>query len=325
MIGTIVRGPLNPSGSASKRNFKVGDTVIATSTDYRDKRKATFQSYVLASVSNITPLPETVPPTVGAAVGVAYVAAAIVLGVCLGIDFSSVEGGKGKGRGPDLLGIISRLADEELPRDTLAECRQDVARLKRGGRQGEQGKSEWIIIWGSSTTGYIISQLARLAGFKVLLVVDLHKHGARLHQDGVDMLVDAHDPVRAIAVIRAVTGGELRYGVDTVGKETAGWLGDALESEDGHEEGDRHLVGLTGLPKEGRKGVVYHTVPIKLFHEIKEIGEGLMGWLEVLLAERLLKPPGVEVVEGGLESVNGALNRMRKGEISGKRVVVKIS
>jgi hypothetical protein len=69
--------------------------------------------------------------------------------------------------------------------------------------------------------------------------------------------------------------------------------------------------------------VVYHTVPIKLFHEVKEVGEGLMEWLEVLLAEKLLKPPGVEVVEGGLESINGALGRMRKGEISGKRMVVK--
>ncbi|KAF2501885.1 GroES-like protein [Lophium mytilinum] len=330
-VGIVVRAPKSTTTSNNPSRIKVGDTVIATSTDYRNTSKSTFQSYILASLSNTALLPASISPTTGAALGVAYVAAVLALGICLGIDFSALPlaSAAANSAGPHLLEIVSKIPDEKLPADVIAECRR--AQQEDGERQfaydarkpGEAGMGDWIAVWGSSTTGFLISQLARLAGLRVALVVDLHKHGARLYSDGADLLVDAHDPGRAVAVIRGVTQGRLRFGVDTVGKETAEHLADALANDEGEEGVERHLVGLTGLPKEKRPGVVHHTVPIKLFHEVLEVGEGLMKWLEVLLAEQLLKPPEIEVVEGGLESVNGALDRMRRGEISGKRMVVK--
>ncbi|KAF2815376.1 GroES-like protein, partial [Mytilinidion resinicola] len=334
-VGIVVRAPKTTTTTPSRppSRIKVGDTVIATSTDYRNTSKSTFQSYILASLSNTALLPPSIPPTTGAALGVAYVAAVLSLGICLGIDFSALPlaSAAANAAGPHLLAIVAKIPDAKLPADVIAECRK--AQQEDGEHQfayverqrGEVGKGDWIAVWGSSTTGFLISQLAKLAGLRVLLVVDLHKHGARLQSHGADMLVDAHDPGRAVAVMRGVAGGRLRFGVDTVGKETAEYLADALADEEGKEgkgKEERHLVGLTGLPKERRPGVVHHTVPIKLFHEVPEVGEGLMKWLEVLLAERLLKPPEIEVVEGGLESVNGALDRMRRGEISGKRMVV---
>jgi hypothetical protein len=86
-----------------------------------------------------------------------------------------------------------------------------------------------------------------------------------------------------------------------------------------------HLVGLTGLPKQtSPEGVVFHTVPIKLFHEVPVVGEALVLWLERLLAQGLVAPPDIIGVERGLESVNRGLDRMRNGEISGGKLVVRV-
>jgi hypothetical protein len=170
---------------------------------------------------------------------------------------------------------------------------------------------------------------------------------------------------------------QLRFGLDTRGAESAGWLaralspgvavvsaekgdggeaegkawdggvGDGVDGVDGDGDGkggapppsppatprssallSAHLVGLTGLPKPGAgavpEGVVCHTVPIKLFHEVPAVGEALVAWLERLLARGLVTPPPIIDVEQGLGSVNRGLDRMRKGEISGGKLVVRV-
>jgi hypothetical protein len=65
-------------------------------------------------------------------------------------------------------------------------------------------------------------------------------------------------------------------------------------------------------------------VPIKLFHEVPAIGSALVLWLEKLLEKGLISPPEIIDVEQGLVSVNKGLDRMRKGEISGGKLVVKV-
>jgi hypothetical protein len=85
-----------------------------------------------------------------------------------------------------------------------------------------------------------------------------------------------------------------------------------------------HLVGLTGIPKESINGVVYHSVPIKAFHEAPQLGEGLMIWLEKLLENKLIATPDIEVAEGGLEGINAALDRLRDGSVNGPRIVVPL-
>jgi hypothetical protein len=70
--------------------------------------------------------------------------------------------------------------------------------------------------------------------------------------------------------------------------------------------------------------VVYHTVPIKLFHEVPAVGQALVEWLERLLQEGLVTPPNIIDVQRGLGSVNQGLDRMRRGEISGGKLVVRI-
>lgn len=138
---------------------------------------------------------------------------------------------------------------------------------------------------------------------------------------GADMLVDRIDTERAISIVRSVTKGRLRFGLDTYGRESAKLLARAIQGKD-QEHGTRgHLVGLTGLPKEAIDGIVYHSVPIKSFHEAPQVGEGLMVWLEQLLEQNSFSMLDIEVAPGGLEGINAALDRLRDGSVSSRIVV----
>jgi threonine dehydrogenase-like Zn-dependent dehydrogenase len=203
---------------------------------------------------------------------------------------------------------------------------------------------------GSATTANLIVQLARFVGLRLITVVDKAKHGLRLSDHSVlrpDLLVDSHDPDRAVDIIRANTKGQLRFGIDTRGRESASSLLRALapskplngslaqtngtystppESPKDSAVLSSHLVGLTGLPKQmPPPGTVFHTVPIKLFHEIPTIGETLVTWLERLLHNGLISPPEVIDIEHGFDGVNNGLDRMRRGEISGGKLVVRLT
>ena len=174
----------------------------------------------------------------------------------------------------------------------------------------------------SANTGLAALQLAKLLGLRVIVIADAVRHGARLYNLGADFLVDRQDSSRAIDIIRNVTKGELRFALDTVGKETATHLQEALQRSGGEKRG--HLVGLTGLPKTRLPGIKYHSVPIKIFHSVPVVGEQVMEWLEKLLVKKILQPPDVAIADGGLEGINRSLDQLRNGSVSSKRLVVPI-
>ncbi|KAK5267880.1 hypothetical protein LTR99_009667 [Exophiala xenobiotica] len=330
--------------SKKKSRLKIGDTVIVISTDYRDLRKAAFQQYVLATDYNIARLPSRLTAESGSVLGVAFVAAAISLGICAGLDFDSVLGG------PNLLSIVRSLDSSRLAEDIRTECLAGIDETERA-RPGD-----WLAIWGgSSTTAFIVNQLARLAGLRTISILDARKHSVWLHsssrQSRPDVIVDSHNPQRAIEIVRASAHDTLRFGLDTVGKQTAEHLLQSLEPEFAEKSNppsedvftppttppassislstsatrtSTHLIGLTGLPKSSSGPVKFHAVPIKLFHEVPELGEALMIWLEKLLEQGLLEPPRLLGVEEGFDNVNAGLDRMRKGEVSGGRIAVRV-
>ena len=176
-----------------------------------------------------------------------------------------------------------------------------------------------LTLSGSSATGCCAIQLAKLAGLKVIAVIDMARSGDRVLKYGADMLVDRLDTERAISVVEGVTKGKLRFALDTQGRESATLLARVLEGE-----GRSHLVGLVGLPKKATAGVKYHSVPIKLFHEAPVVGENMTLWLEDLLHKDLLSTPEIEIADGGLKGINAALDKLRTGVVNGPRIVVPL-
>lgn len=319
LAGLVIQVPNESS------RLRVGDVVLVPSTDYRDIRKAAFQEYAVATDFNAARIPSSTCIQASASVGVAFVAAALALGVSFGLDFSLLK----RCPGPNLIEIIYKLGKSEIPSDIHDECFASSS----GSQRPQPG--EWVAIWGgkisnipchmyltdfleaSTTTGLVALQLAKLAGLRVICVADVARHGAKLLQSGADLLVDRHDTARAVEIIIGVTGGKLRFAMDIVGKDTATLLQKALDSS-----GHSHLLGLTGLPKEQVPGIHHHTVPIKLFHTAPAVGEAMVTWLEDLLSSDNLTLPEIIEAEGGLEGINAALEVLRSGSASGKRIVV---
>ncbi|KAB8349429.1 hypothetical protein FH972_023456 [Carpinus fangiana] len=307
--GIVVRAPRSPS------RIKIGDVVCGPSTDYRDVRKAAYQEYLVTTDFNVARVPAVTTVKAGAAVGVAFVAAVLALGVSFGLDLSSITEVP---RGPDLLSLARRADSDQIKEDVRDEVFNSITEEER------PVPGDWIAIWGASaTTGLFALQLAKRAGLRVIAIADVAKNGSRLVDLGADVLVDRLDTTRAVEIIRNVTGNKLRFALDTAGKESAGLLQEALNvSNTGRRA---HLVGLAGLPPTKVHGVVQHNVPIKIFHDAPIVGEAIVSWLEELFIAQALELPHIEIAEGGLAGVNDALDRLRSGAVSAKRIVIPIN
>ncbi|KAJ5547973.1 Polyketide synthase enoylreductase [Penicillium frequentans] len=290
--------------------LRVGDIVLVPSTDYRDIRKAAFQEYAIATDFNAARIPSSTSIHASASLGVAFVAAVLALGVSFGLDFSRLT----QSPGPNLVNVVNQLNKNDIPVDIQDEV------FATHDESDRPQPGDWLAIWGASTTtGLVALQLAKLAGLRVICVADIARHGAKLLESGADLLVDRHNTDRAVEIIRGVTGGKLRYAIDIVGKDTATILEKTLDPL-----GNAHLLGLTGLPKERNPGIKYHTVPIKLFHSAPAVGESMVTWLEDLLQSGTLALPEIVRADGGLEGINAALDVLRSGTVSGKRIVVDL-
>lgn len=223
------------------------------------------------------------------------------------------------------------LARSQQKRLVPEDVREEVFRAIQADERLKAG--DWILINGASAvTGQMAIQLAKLAGLKVIAVACAKRHGDRLHNLGADVVVDRHDLQNAAADITKATGGRILFALDTVGKQTAAWCQEVLSQQAsvnsaGHPPAQRrsHLVGLSGMPKDQHASVHQHILPIKLFHENRVLGSVTVQWLGELLEEGIIKLPDVEVAEGGLASVNSNLDRLRRGEASGKRIVISMN
>lgn len=224
-------------------------------------------------------------------------------------------------RSIDLLSIARSIPSENLPEDIKDECANQALRDSDKPKKGD-----WILIWGAgSTVGFILVQLAKLAGLKVICVADAIRNGSSLVDAGADVIVHRANLQEAVEIIAGVTKGkELKYGIDTVGKETSSLVESALH---GDTTRSMHLVGLVGLPKAGEAdGVLHqHKVPIKLFHEAPAVGLAVMSLLEDLLQNDQLIMPTVHVHEHhGLRGINSGLELLRSGVSDSQRIVVPI-
>lgn len=318
-VGTVSSLSTSPSTESNhiQRRFVPGDIVASISTDYRDYRKAAFQEYAAASIFNVYRIPRHKSAHVHslASLGVAFATSAIVLGVCLGLDFGNVEAG------PDLFEIVRRLPQRAIPEDVVDEC-SDV-KLRRNERLKPR---DWLVVWGAgSTVGFLLVQLARLAGVKTVAIADMTRTGSVLLDAGADVLVHRKDPAQALEVTNSILAGkEVRFGIDCVGGDTADIVQNAL----GHTTDTTqraHLVGLVSKPKTLKEGIQPHILPIKLFHECEEVGSSIVTWLEDLLQAEKLILPTVHVHPGtGLNHVNDALDKLRTRSFDGQRIVVPI-
>ncbi|OAA40435.1 Alcohol dehydrogenase superfamily, zinc-type [Beauveria brongniartii RCEF 3172] len=300
-------------------------------------------------------LPRQLSPDQGAALGVAFVTSALALGSCFGLSFSDVMGG------PDLKSVIEDVGEDRIPEDVRYEALrsiQDHERALEGdwiAIWGGSATSAYLSIQLARLAGLKVAVIVDQARHGHWLSADSHARP--------DLLIDNSDPDRAVNVLAATIGDILHFGIDTNGKDSASFLLKALQQRRrrrnsssssssnskksphyspsppptppiprARTERRAHLIGLAGLPKQDEhddddddgKDLQMHSVPLKLFHEVPEVGRVLCEWMEVLLQSGKLRAPRILGNHIGLADVNGALDRMRNGEIRGGKLVVTV-
>ncbi|KAF2432067.1 zinc-binding oxidoreductase alcohol dehydrogenase [Tothia fuscella] len=195
--------------------------------------------------------------------------------------------------------------------------------------------NEWILIYGgSSATGSLAVQYAKLSGYKVISTAS-PKHHDWVKSLGATEVFD-YKKEGVGAEIRKYTDNKLKYSWDTISiSQSAQICADALSSDSGVCKYGTILPIKS--PREDVKsaGTMMYTIFGEKFQkggrvweasqEDFEFAKKFYGITESLLRDGRLKTHPEKVGEGGLEGVLKGLQWMKEGNVSGEKLVYRVA
>ncbi|KAK5652175.1 hypothetical protein OQA88_10818 [Cercophora sp. LCS_1] len=194
-----------------------------------------------------------------------------------------------------------------------------------------------ILIYGGSTaTGTLALQYAKLSGCSPIITTCSPSNFALVKSLGADVAFDYNDP-DVVAKIRTYSSDALTHALDCIStKETAEITSQSISSKGGqvcyllngtaHSRTDVKAHFTLGYTVMGE--YFYFGAGRKIEYDARdedfEFGKRFWALAERLLEEGKVKPHPVEVGEGGLEGVFEGLQAMREGRVSGKKLVYTV-
>ncbi len=184
-----------------------------------------------------------------------------------------------------------------------------------------------LLVWGgASSVGSAAVQLARSMGF-VVYVTASEKHHAYMKELGASRVFDykSADVVRQIVRAAKEDGVTIQTGYDAV----MGALEQCMEVlKDSKGEGMAKLASAPRLPDDFPKvdgvEVKFVMAPVDVKERTEHFHFVFNVWLKEKLANGEFVPsPKVQLVEGGLEAANEALDELKKG-VSGVKLVLEV-
>ncbi len=184
-----------------------------------------------------------------------------------------------------------------------------------------------FLVWGSSSAvGTAAVQIAASLGFKVLAVCS-PLHHSYVKSLGATQVFDYNDSavVKNIISFVKAAGMEIKYAYDCISKSASLPHTAAVLEEFG---GGKLAITLP-WPEDIKKPenvTVWTTGAFRVVTDQKDLGKWLFNdWLEKSLVEKKYVPsPEIEKIEGGLDSIQKAIDHHGKG-VSGKKIVVPVS
>lgn len=183
-------------------------------------------------------------------------------------------------------------------------------------------EEQWLLIWGGSTvTGQFATQIARLSGIKVVTVnsVETKSLSERLGANHV-VVRDGKSDEQVVDEIRAITSDNVTRAIDLVGPKTATLALDAVSKTKPVAFAPLAMMSGSQIIPEN---VEVHTVEMKQFvldksnvRYTEELGKLLDGGRIIL--------PEIHLIDGGLHSIQGGLDMLKKGNLKGKKLVVRM-
>jgi len=188
----------------------------------------------------------------------------------------------------------------------------------------------WILIYGGSTaTGTLAIQFAKLSGLKVVSTSSPHNFDL-LKKLGADEVYDYKEPDVG-AKIREATGDSLKLVFDTIAEGSSPGISAAAISSKGGKYASILLVKEFPRDDVSNTWTLAYTAFGEHFSAQYPANEadyefGARFWAvsEDLINSGKIKPHPVEVREGGLEGIPQGLQDLKDGKVSGVKLVYKI-
>ncbi|KAI4190209.1 MAG: hypothetical protein L6R41_000955 [Letrouitia leprolyta] len=191
-------------------------------------------------------------------------------------------------------------------------------------REGKQ--SGGFLVWGaSSSVGSAAVQIARSLGFTVYAVCS-PKHHSKTREYGASHVFDYNDANVIANIVQAAkqNNDTIKLAFDAISEgNTPEQVTSVLEQQGGGK------MGITlPFPESAKKPEnveVLDALAFRICTDAKDLGAWLFNeWLAKGLTDKTYVPsPGIEEVEGGIPSVQKALDLHRKG-LSGKKLVIPL-
>ncbi|KAF2104057.1 GroES-like protein [Rhizodiscina lignyota] len=304
-------------------HVRPGDRVW-TSTYYRDVRAGTFQEYVIVPQHTVLPIPGNISFEEASVLGVAGLTAAMTLWKWMEIPMPGNTSAAGLPSPPQT--PEERAENSTVPFGTLSAA-SAAALSKQTEAKNSKG---WVLIWGGSTvTGQFATQLVKLSGLRAITITS-GRTAALSKSLGAEHVIvrDGLDSSDILAEIARVTQGHITHAIDIVGEATAALVLRVLSSDL-----QRKVMGDQKIPfaplafmkanQEVPDTVSVENVEMKRFILDKESNKYALE-LNRLLESGQLQLPELEVVEGGFHAIPKALELLKKGDMGGRKLIVKV-
>ncbi|KAL4888151.1 chaperonin 10-like protein [Aspergillus ambiguus] len=189
-----------------------------------------------------------------------------------------------------------------------------------------------LIYGGSSATGSLAIQVAKLSGYQVLTTCSPHNFDF-VKRLGADVVCDYKDP-GAASHIRSLTGDQLQIVFDTISIESsAQFCAEAISTEGGSYTS---LLPVSAPRSDVQSSVVLgytaFGAPFEFasqsFAAVPEDKAFAAWWLPLvaeMLASGKLKAHPLALREGGLDGVMDGLEHLRQDRVSGQKLVYNVS
>ncbi|KAK1960816.1 GroES-like protein [Colletotrichum sublineola] len=195
-----------------------------------------------------------------------------------------------------------------------------------------------VLIWGGSTSvGTTMIQMVKLLGHRAIATCS-PKNFDLVKSYGADAVFDYHTPTCS-ADIKALTRNNLKYIVDpfsdlrtmALADEAMGRVGGRYVALESYQE-----VALGGKAKLIKRELIMgqmvtgKAIPLTDGYgkpedpEMGAWGAGCYRSVQRLVNERKLRPHPLRILDGGLEAVLEGLEMLKRKEISGEKIVVRL-
>lgn len=186
----------------------------------------------------------------------------------------------------------------------------------------EAAEEEWLLVWGGSTvTGQFATQIANLSGIKVITVnsTETKSLSERLGASHV-VVRDGKGDDELVDEIRQVTGDRVTRAIDLVGPKTAALALKAVSQAKPVAFAPLAMMSNSQVVPEN---VEVHTVEMKQF-VLDKSNVRFTEELGKLLESDKIALPELHLLDGGLHSVQEGLELLKKGNLKGKKLVVRM-